>query len=257
MRKNSLCRLCGNVSSYLFDGALLNFSISYYECPECGYVQTETPYWLEEAYSSPINVFDTGILLRNSQNLKFTASVIKTLGLGNGRVLDYSGGYGILVRMLRDIGIDAYWSDKYSENLLSRGFEYRNQKISILTAYEVFEHLVEPMKDIDKLFDLSSNIIISTELIDARSPRSEDWWYYGSEHGQHIGFYKYSTLEFIARKYNKYLFSNGKNLHVLTDKKICKFKFFFISKVSFFSPRLLFLSKPRFVWKDHQKLRRN
>ena len=38
------------------------------KCPKCGYVQTETPYWLEQAYVHAINRSDTGLLRRNARN---------------------------------------------------------------------------------------------------------------------------------------------------------------------------------------------
>jgi Nif-specific regulatory protein len=48
-----------------------------------------------------------------------------SLGSLFGTVVDCAGGYGILVRLLRDYGVNALWSDPYCENVLAKGFESR------------------------------------------------------------------------------------------------------------------------------------
>ena len=58
---------------------------------------------------------------------------------------NYAGGYGIFTRMMRDIGFDFYWLDKYADNLLTNGFEYNkkiHKKIEAITSFESFEHFV-------------------------------------------------------------------------------------------------------------------
>lgn len=58
------------------------------------------------------------------------ARVLMTLvaiGKLRGRTIDYAGGLGILVRALRDAGIEAHWTDKYCENAVARGFEADNE----------------------------------------------------------------------------------------------------------------------------------
>ena len=37
----------------------------YFHCLDCGYVQTEEPYWLPEAYESSIKDADSGIIMHN------------------------------------------------------------------------------------------------------------------------------------------------------------------------------------------------
>lgn len=61
------CRVCHRPLGTSFsEGRILERNVEYFECAECGYVQTEEPTWLDEAYSSPINLSDTGIMARNS-----------------------------------------------------------------------------------------------------------------------------------------------------------------------------------------------
>ena len=93
----------------------------------CGYVQTEDPFWLEESYYSSINDSDTGMMMRNLWHMNVTTTLIYFLFNTKGQFLDYGGGYGVFVRLMRDIGFDYYWQDKYTENLFAQGFE--NTKI--------------------------------------------------------------------------------------------------------------------------------
>ena len=87
-------------------------------------MQTEKPYWLEEAYSTPIAAEDTGILKRNYDNRIIASAVIEGFFNAGAQFLDYGGGWGILTRLMRDDGYDFYLMDKYSENLFARGFDY-------------------------------------------------------------------------------------------------------------------------------------
>ena len=67
------CRLCNFESSKIFSAEILKkYKIDYYTCPNCDLIQTEYPYWLDEAYNNPINDNDTGLLNRN---IKFVQKV--------------------------------------------------------------------------------------------------------------------------------------------------------------------------------------
>ena len=80
-------------------------------------------------------------MMRNATNVDLVISTLSTIGILKGKVVDFAGGYGILVRMLRDKGIDAYWSDQFTPNLLSRGFEYSGDTVNLLSAFEVLSIL--------------------------------------------------------------------------------------------------------------------
>lgn len=97
-------------------------------------------------------------------------------------------GYGILVRLLRDRGIDAMWSDPYCKNLLAVGFEHTAEKANLVTAFEAFEHFVEPLLEAEKLFAIAPNLLISTTLIATAASAPNEWWYHGLDHGQHISY---------------------------------------------------------------------
>jgi 2-polyprenyl-3-methyl-5-hydroxy-6-metoxy-1,4-benzoquinol methylase len=47
---------------------------------------------------------------------------------------------------MRDRDFDFYWSDKYSENLLARGFAANHGPYGVAVAFEVLEHLPNPIE---------------------------------------------------------------------------------------------------------------
>ena len=196
------------------------YQISYFHCGNCGFLSTEEPYWLEEAYSSPISKFDTGHILRNTRMSEQTTTLLKVFFNSKGKFVDYAGGNGIFVRIMRDIGFDFYWEDKYAHNLFSAGFEWKNEglnDVEAVTTFESFEHFVEPMQEIKKLLSISKNIIFTTELLPDPIPMPHEWWYYTLERGAHISFYSEKTLRYISNQHGLNYFHLN-NFHVMTKK---------------------------------------
>jgi hypothetical protein len=230
---NNNCKICNGQTNNIFETKILDkYNINFFQCFNCGFIQTEKPYWLQEAYQNSMNFSDTGIMQRNNKFSKISTSLIFLFFKRREKFLDYAGGYGVFTRLMRDIGFDYYWNDPYTDNLLSRGFE-QNLKDSyhLLSSFESFEHFEQPISEIEKLLMLSKNIIFSTEIVPIPFPKVQDWWYYGTEHGQHISFYSKKSLDIIANKFNVNYYNVG-NLHLFTEKKIgfigsnfLKFKF--------------------------------
>lgn len=216
------CKICDNSTQNIFSAKILNkHEAMYFLCSNCGFLQVENPYWLEEAYSQPINITDTGIIDRNCHLSKLTSTMLYYFFDRNGKYLDYAGGYGIFTRLMRDKGFDFSWSDLYTTNLFARGFEYKDtDNIELITSFESFEHFVYPIEEIEKMLKISQSVLFTTELLPTPLPKPGDWYYYGLEHGQHISFYTYKTLQYIADKYNLNFYSNHHYFHLLTTKQI-------------------------------------
>jgi len=229
------CRICNSkVQNFAKAKILERHIINYYLCLECGFLQTEEPYWLEEAYEEPINIYDTGILSRNILFSEIAATIIYFLFKKEGRFLDYAGGYGIFTRLMRDIGFDFYWYDPYSTNLMARGFELieGTSNFELVTCFEVLEHLVDPLEEIGKTLRFSDTILFSTTLLPVDIPKPCEWSYYGLEYGQHISFYSFKTLQFIARSFGCNLYSNRTSVHLLTKHALNSFLFKLLLKFS-------------------------
>lgn len=198
------------------------YEICYFQCSTCNFIQTENPFWLEEAYNSAITNSDIGMMQRNLTLKQFTQAIIQFCFYSGGRFLDYGGGYGIFVRMMRDTGFDFSYYDAYCENIFAKGFEGSlfHENYEMITAFEVFEHLANPYEDIEKMLNVSDSILFTTELLPVCNPKPEEWWYYGLEHGQHISFFTHKSLREIAIRYGLNLYSNGSSLHLLSKRKI-------------------------------------
>jgi len=219
------CRICGSQADFVFEAKVLRkYNVKYFFCPVCEFLQTEEPYWLDEAYREPVTVYDTGYLARNISLSRQISVLLFILFNRNGRYVDYGGGLGVFVRLMRDIGFDFYWYDKYAQNLFAKGFEWDfSGKADAVTCIEVFEHFVEPIKEIENMLGVSRNIIFTTELLPIPIPKPEDWWYYAFDEGQHISFYTKKTLNFISYRYNLNYYKVG-NIHIFTEKKFSPMK---------------------------------
>ena len=217
------CAICGSPTRIIFEAPVLNkYPARYCRCSRCGFVNVADPTWLEEAYRQPINPEDTGILARNLEFSKAAAILIARLFDPRKTFLDYAGGYGIFVRLMRDYGFDFYWHDPFSQNLLARGFEYRpgQGKAELLTAFECFEHFTDPAAELKKMTALSDGLLFSTILLPDPVPRPEDWWYYGRSHGQHLSFYTPASLELLAEKSGLIYHQLSENLHLMSRRRL-------------------------------------
>lgn len=221
------CLICSHEGNEIFSGKILNkYEVCYYQCPKCGLIYTEKPYWIEEAYDSSITIYDTGIMSRNISGSIATHTILKIL-FNNKSItgLDWGGGYGIFVRLMRDLGYRFEWFDKYSENLVSRGFEAdmkADKTYDIMTAFEVFEHLPDPLQELGNMLSKSDTLLFSTLLYDDEYsyPKLDEWWYYVPEEGQHIVFYSKVTLKRIAQKFDIHYYPINDSLHIFSKKEI-------------------------------------
>lgn len=197
------CRLCGGSSERLFERTVLNrHPAGYYQCHGCGLVQTSDPVWLEEAYTQAIHPTDTGLLARNLGARRVVATFLELSGVSGEPCLDYAGGYGIFVRLMRDVGFQFYWWDPYAPNLLAPGSEWQATlgHPFACTAFEVLEHFVRPLDEFRRIAEFGAEYIVtSTELLPG--PRPEPTWPYLSvESGQHVSFYRSDTLARLGRE---------------------------------------------------------
>lgn len=206
--KEKLCRLCNGEVSVLFANKVLGrYDVSYCKCAHCHSLQTEEPYWLDEAYKvNSLSSTDTGAAQRNLHNLAACYTISKLLNARN--VIDVGGGDGLLCRLLRDYGINCYVKDKYSAPTYGQGFTEENFKTpDLITGFEVLEHYPSPAADLAALFGYQPRaLLLSTAVY---TNEEHDWWYLAPESGQHVFFYSKRALSMIAAKYQYELVLSG------------------------------------------------
>ncbi len=218
------CKICQSPMAFFDRACILGaHQVAYYRCSRCGFIQTEAPYWLDQAYSTAIASQDVGILMRNLVNAEVASALWKLLLPGAKRGVDFGGGHGIFVRLMRDRGYDFYWSDRFASNDYARGFELSAADLpldgsggsgasyDLATAFEVLEHLPDPMPELKKIFALGENVLVTTALLPEPAPPVRDWWYYMPASGQHVSFFTRASLERIAALYGRRLLSNGQH----------------------------------------------
>jgi hypothetical protein len=184
-------------------------------------LQTEEPYWLAESYSDAISNLDIGPINRAFTGSQIVETLILTSFDPHASYVDWGGGYGIFTRHMRDLGYDYYWRDLHCENLFAKQFvAAEGRRYELLTAFEVFEHLVDPIGEIETMLHFSRNLFFTTLLLPDGPSDLEDWWYFSPEHGQHVSFYTRNTLEVIADRFGLHLNSDGVGNHLLSERQV-------------------------------------
>jgi Methyltransferase domain len=194
------CRLCGGKSAKTFSHKVLaKYDVDYFQCGTCDGIQTETPYWLDEVYTSDIQPEDENYLTRNLNVYRIVQYYLKHLKTAaNPVVLDFGGGLGIVPRLLREQGVNAFNYDTYTQSPFA-DVKWDGSAPDFIVSSEVFEHLPYPAADIAWIFDHNP------EFVHVRTWRyfgqGRNWDYIGPVHGAHVFFYTDKAMQFIAAKY--------------------------------------------------------
>lgn len=254
------CKICESPAKLIFKKKLLEkYQVDYFWCNNCGLVFTEKPYWLKEAYKSAITDSDIGLVARNLLLSKAVCLLIFFKFYQSGRkYLDYAGGYGLLVRLMRDMGFDYYWKDNYCNNLFAKNFELESlvvndRKFELVTAFELFEHFVDPLEEINKMLGFGDSIFFTTNLCNFNSVEDiKKWWYISAETGQHIIFYTEKSLAILAHKYKMYFYTDGMGMHIFTKRR------FIINPFTIIKPMITFFdfinNRSKGLQKDYESV---
>jgi hypothetical protein len=226
------CKICDQPAQFAFRKKILRkHDVAFFRCAECGFLQTEEPFWLAEAYASPLSPLDVYLIARPLGLGEVTKNVILNYFDNTKKFLDYGGGAGVFTRHMRDLGFDFYRQDKYANNLFSRFFDVNDlpreeQKFELVTCFEVLEHLAHPLHEFAEMFAYGSNVLCGTQVQPCVALQDlAAWDYLGELHGQHVSFYTTRSMEVIARRFGCNYYSDGVGLHLFTSKKIANFTF--------------------------------
>jgi len=220
MSEETACRLCGGDTKVHFtDLVLRKLSCRYLLCDSCGSLQTEQPYWLDEAYkSSSIADADTGVFLRGINNLCILYLSTWLLGSAKrARVLDFGGGNGLLCRMLRDVGFDARLSDQYARNEIARGFDDIGETPDVICSFEVAERFPDPRAGMAAILGRGAmTAIVGPETFRGQG---KDWWYISPHSGQHLFFYSHIGMKILADLHG-YIYERVGSLHFFLKRPL-------------------------------------
>lgn len=227
------CKICSN-QSYLLGICDLNKnceerrgyflplsfkSVYYFKCSHCGLIFTTyfdkhtSKMFADEIYNDNYIYVDpdfkelrpdsfSNLILRNFQ-------ISKELD-----ILDYGCGSGRFINNLFNNGyknIQGY--DPYSKDFSTRP----NSKFSLITSFEVFEHVTNPIEligDLDLLRKPDGKILFSTLLAPEDIDKvSVNWWYI-SPRNAHITIYTSKSLEILFGYFGLKVKSFNQNLHL-------------------------------------------
>lgn len=193
------CRLCGGAASLEYDGLLLDrYRVGYYRCRQCGSLQTEQPHWLNEAYAGSECSIDPGSARRVLDSYVLVHLVARLFGCRS--LLDFGGNTGLLCRLLRDQGHQAYTYDRYvSPNYAPQFVGDPTRRHDLVSAFEVIEHFADPAQELAALFGAGPRLILVTTELYCR--QGADWWYLASREGQHVFFYSAAAMQLVAARY--------------------------------------------------------
>jgi len=196
------CRLCGGEAHPAFRKTVLRrHDVGYFRCSVCGSIETEAPYWLDEAYAIPGVHIDVGVASRTVKNWMALETLLSLAEVSrDARILDFGSASGLLARLMRDVGYDARSYDKYATPMFT---SYFNADLSdaprpdIVTAFEVFEHFDKAAEELTTLLSLRPELVVFTTWF--CDGQGEDWIYFVPDCGQHIFFYTEKALaDFVA-----------------------------------------------------------
>jgi glycosyltransferase involved in cell wall biosynthesis len=205
------CRLCQSPVRQVFSKLVLGrHNVNYHRCLGCGALQTDTPHWLDEAYSGPAELYDTGKASRTLVNFLALPPLLKALNVRKTDLaVDFGGGTGLLARLLRDTGYNFHTCDKFGSSEFMGAYAWNDldHPCKLVTLFEVAEHFSDPATEWQHIFASDPDWVIgSTSLY---TGQDQDWVYLSCESGQHIFFYSTEAIDYVAKKAGRYAYHLG------------------------------------------------
>ncbi len=231
------CKICQQ-PSHLFDivdfgktarenfypRGLVGVPVLYLKCDGCGFVFTHffddftDEQWRRFVYNEEYAEVDPAFLgLRPALNARLIEAYL--CGRRRARVvgLDFGGGNGATVSLLRNKG----WTyDAFDPFGLNDVKAERIGKYNLCSAFEVFEHLPDPVSSLKSILDKATpgrlTIIITTLVHDGviTDDLRLAWWYAAPRNG-HVSLFSHAALRALAGRFGLQL-TSSKGTHLLT-----------------------------------------
>jgi len=215
-----ICRLCDTSTELQFSTTIQNkYQVGYHRCRECHSLQTDRPFWLADTHAGYSPALDTGMVSRTILFACYTNMLGNILKLREtDRCLDWGGGNGLFCRLMRDRGFNFFNFDKFVDPFYCIGFSLDDlgaEPPRLITAFEVFEHLVDPQDDLASIFSRGADAILcSTSLY---TGQDQTWPYLATSTGAHVFFYSVKALQHIGNRFD-YEVIPGVTMHLFLKR---------------------------------------
>ena len=202
---------------------LSGIPIYYSNCKSCGFTYANDIYlwnhddFKKKIYNEEYIKYDQDYVeVRPQQSFKFLVDFFGE-SLKNANHLDYGGGSGRLVDIMNQNGISSVNYEPFSSDSVIPNYQF-----DLITAFEVLEHVPNPVDLFDKINGLLSDpgiFLFGTQVNDGWITKGKrlDWWYASPRNG-HISLFSKKSLSLLAEKYGFYFASIDSGLHLFTKK---------------------------------------
>jgi hypothetical protein len=205
MKRDKHCCICDKHVEYHLTLTLLNkYDVNFYRCSQCGFIQSEDPYWLEETNARPASLIrriDAGRKGRAAKNAKFMDGFLKNNKVSPEKYLDFgSGEEALFANEMRELGYKYYAMDGlYPPDNDIKG-TWR-MKYGAITAFETFKHLVDPRETFGRLAKKTNTIIIGTQRASFSQPPGPEWDYFNRRWGAHVSLYTLKSFKILGEEF--------------------------------------------------------
>lgn len=229
------CKICGH-DSRVFDAVdraktcredvyplgVSGNSVIYHRCDDCGFIFTRDfdhftqQDWAQAVYNDDYIVVDPDY---KSVRPFLSCGMIESQFSRSDTVgLDYGAGSGLMAATLRERGwvYDAY--DPFGATSIT---PERRGSYNVCSAFEVFEHMVDPVGELSSILSLCSPgrlaLIIGTNASDGVVSEATrlSWWYAAPRNG-HVSLFSKESLRRMAGRFGLDYATFGISTHYLT-----------------------------------------
>jgi 2-polyprenyl-6-hydroxyphenyl methylase/3-demethylubiquinone-9 3-methyltransferase len=198
----------------------LGIPVHYFRCPDCSFLFTDCfDDWTQAEFKQFI--YNEGYIEVDPDYLTIRPAInaVKVLkrfdrDRSSIRILDYGGGNGLLAQRLRSAGfahVTTY--DPFTPEFCSRP----DTQFDLITSFETFEHLPDPLSVFDVLVDLltPSGVVLFSTLVQppAFDSTGMTWWYIGPRNG-HVSLFSERALAVAWQRHGFSVSSFDPDLHL-------------------------------------------